>query len=277
MWPRPDAHAASADAPTAAFNEFSSHLFPCPSDWGERVYTTGPWLFRGTDTAVVADGKETTLEQMYKCPDALVGFMAKASLPLYYIGFGSMPCMPQAASQVVSKVLRAAWQHNAAANVVLLSGAAHLSTDALPLDSTEDRQLAEWAREHVCCITHVEHFWLLPHCSIAMHHGGAGTTHCCALHGVPQVIVPVACDQFMMGHAVADQGIGTRTVHRLNDSKLSVHELHEALQRIDKAGVRKRAADVAGCMAAQDGRDIAIAHLEQLVAEHAAKHTPDNK
>ena len=54
--------------------------------------------------------------------------------------------------------------------------------DALPANATVER--------------YVPHAQLLPRCSALVHHGGAGTMFAALAHGLPQVIVPTAADQF---------------------------------------------------------------------------------
>ena len=49
---------------------------------------------------------------------------------------------------------------------------------------------------------------VLPETAAAIHHGGAGTTHALALHGVPQVVVPLAADQHRQAQSVARTGCG---------------------------------------------------------------------
>jgi len=58
----------------------------------------------------------------------------------------------------------------------------------------------------------VSHIRLFEKVSIAVHHGGAGTTHACAMAGCPQVIVPVQFDNSLWGEAVEELGVG-RALH----------------------------------------------------------------
>jgi UDP:flavonoid glycosyltransferase YjiC (YdhE family) len=58
---------------------------------------------------------------------------------------------------------------------------------------------------------------LLPHCAAIVHHGGIGTTSQSLAAGVPQIIRPMAFDQFDNAQRVEKLGCG-RWLHR--DSKL---------------------------------------------------------
>jgi UDP-glucoronosyl and UDP-glucosyl transferase len=53
---------------------------------------------------------------------------------------------------------------------------------------------------------------LLPQCSVVVHHGGAGTTFGCLVHGVPQVVIPQGADNFINAAMVEGAGAGL-TLH----------------------------------------------------------------
>lgn len=55
---------------------------------------------------------------------------------------------------------------------------------------------------------------VLPYCAAAIHHGGAGTAHALALHGVPQVVVPHAADQERQALGVRRSGVGVALAAR---------------------------------------------------------------
>ncbi|MEZ4660059.1 MAG: glycosyltransferase [Caldilineaceae bacterium] len=64
-------------------------------------------------------------------------------------------------------------------------------------------------------LARVEFDAVLPAVGAAIHHGGAGTTHALARHGVPQIVVPHAADQMHQAHGVARSqvGVGIRPQH----------------------------------------------------------------
>ncbi len=51
---------------------------------------------------------------------------------------------------------------------------------------------------------------VLPYAAVAIHHGGAGTTHALVTHAVPQLVVPHAADQARQAEGVARTGVGVR-------------------------------------------------------------------
>ena len=54
----------------------------------------------------------------------------------------------------------------------------------------------------------VPHSWLIPKCSVVVHHGGSGTTAAALLAGVAQVTVPGMMDQFQWAERVAGLDLG---------------------------------------------------------------------
>ena len=49
---------------------------------------------------------------------------------------------------------------------------------------------------------------VFPHLTAVIHHGGVATTHAALLHGVPQVIVPHAGDQFPQAARITQAQVG---------------------------------------------------------------------
>ncbi|KAM3576739.1 hypothetical protein VYU27_001334 [Nannochloropsis oceanica] len=54
----------------------------------------------------------------------------------------------------------------------------------------------------------VPHSWLLPQCSVVVHHGGSGTTAAALRAGIAQVTVPAMMDQFQWAERVAWLDLG---------------------------------------------------------------------
>lgn len=62
---------------------------------------------------------------------------------------------------------------------------------------------------------------VLPRSRIIIHHGGMGTTHAAAVHGVPQIVVPHAADQRGQARRVAHASIGLNlTAHDVRSGAL---------------------------------------------------------
>jgi UDP:flavonoid glycosyltransferase YjiC (YdhE family) len=51
----------------------------------------------------------------------------------------------------------------------------------------------------------------LPHCSVIVHHGGAGTSLAAIAAGIPQVVVPQGADQFLNADSMAQHGCAIRS------------------------------------------------------------------
>lgn len=61
---------------------------------------------------------------------------------------------------------------------------------------------------HVCVQSFLHQAALLPHCSLVVSHGGAGTVLGAAAHGVPQLILPQAADHFRNARALSSANAG---------------------------------------------------------------------
>ena len=70
---------------------------------------------------------------------------------------------------------------------------------------------------------------LLPHCAALIHHGGIGTCAQALQAGLPQLIQPLAFDQFDNGARVQRLGVGTMIPKRSFHAKLIAHRLDDLL------------------------------------------------
>jgi vancomycin aglycone glucosyltransferase len=180
-------------------------------------------------------------------PPAVEAFLA-AGPPPVYVGFGSMP-MPvlKAAAGAALEAIRAHGRR-----LILGQGWAGLEL--------------ENAGDDVLVIGEVNQQALFPRLAVAVHHGGAGTTHTAARAGVPQVVVPQIADQPYHADRVAALGIGA--AH--DGPTLTADSLSAALGVALASETCARAAEVAGQMRA-DGAGTAA----RLLLEAAGrKKTP---
>jgi len=92
---------------------------------------------------------------------------------------------------------------------------------------------------------------LLPHIGALVHHGGIGTTAEALRAGTPQLVVPLAHDQFDNAARVRALGVGG-SVHA---SRLTVGRLVRALRGVAGPDVAARARDVARRFEGADGID----------------------
>ena len=68
---------------------------------------------------------------------------------------------------------------------------------------------------------------LLPHCQAVVHHGGVGTTSQCLAAGIPQIVLPMAFDQFDNADRVLSLGCGSwLAMRQVTVAKLMRHLQH---------------------------------------------------
>jgi rhamnosyltransferase subunit B len=106
---------------------------------------------------------------------------------------------------------------------------------------------------------------LLPHCSAIVHHGGVGTTSQALLAGIPQVIRPLAFDQFDNATRVEGLGCG-RWLRRDKDLARTLAELLSD-QATDDGPLRAAALKLQG----SDAPAAAAREIEKVFAEHGRK------
>ncbi|MEM7222443.1 MAG: glycosyltransferase [Pseudomonadota bacterium] len=207
---------------------YSRNLVPGTAGWPAREYVTGCWYL---DEATG-----------WQAPDALSRFLEAGPSPVY-VGFGSMPAKDSAGlTETVCRALALSGQRG-----LLATGWGGLSK---PADS-----------EHIHVLEAAPHDWLLPRCALAVHHGGAGTTHQVLRWGLPSVVCPVAVDQPFWGRRVAAVGAGPPP---LPQKDLTAEALARALEAALKMATR--AAEIGAAMAEEPGAMGAADLVETLAA-----------
>ncbi|TCL83588.1 MULTISPECIES: glycosyltransferase [unclassified Rathayibacter] len=203
----------------------SPALLPRPDDWPERVHQTGAWFAESAAS-----------------PDPVVSeFLAGG--PFLVASFGSMPTGD--ASLRGDAIVTAARAHGL--RVLLVTGWGGL---ALP---------AECRGPDVLAVRSAPFDAVLPGAALAVHHGGAGTSHAVARAGVPAVVVPVTADQPFWAAQLHRQGLAAAPVplRRLSAGTL-VPAMTDALSR------RERAAEVGRLLRSEHGVQRAVEVLEAL-------------
>jgi len=102
---------------------------------------------------------------------------------------------------------------------------------------------------------------VLPHCSAIVHHGGIGTTAAAIAAGCPQVVLPMAFDQFHNAQQVVELGLG-KSLPRPNRLRLRA-ALAEVLVDSD---LERRGRDFSARTKGRDGAENAADHIESLLA-----------
>lgn len=101
------------------------------------------------------------------------------------------------------------------ANFFIMAAQAAVNMGCLPIlvlagqfTAEEERALRSRLPAEAQIAQHVDLSAVLPHVVTAIHHGGAGVTHALVTHGVPQIIVPHAADQFHQAQGIVRSGVG---------------------------------------------------------------------
>ena len=204
----------------------SPAVVPRPRDWPDFVHLTGFWYL---DTA-----------DAYEPPAPLLRFL-QADRPAVYVGFGSMAGFdPQATLELLVEALDGR-------RAVIAGGWGGLASSALP--------------DSVLCIEAAPHDWLLPRMSLAVHHGGAGTTAAVARAGIPQVVIPHITDQPFWAACVQSLGVGPAPIERRT---LTARNLSAAIDAAESRGMRHAAAALGRRIRAEDGVGEAVRLIEQV-------------
>jgi UDP:flavonoid glycosyltransferase YjiC (YdhE family) len=204
----------------------SPSLLPRPADWPSNALVCGQWLLPA--------GQWTP-------PEKLSEFLAAGEPPVY-IGFGSMGGFePRRMFETIVAGL-------AGRRALFYPGWSGVDISQLPAN--------------ILAIGDTPHDWLLPRTSVAVHHGGSGTTHSAARAGVPSVVVPFAGDQAFWADRLYQAGVAAR----LSGWKaLNATSLTESIQFAERDEVRAHARALGERMRAEDGLQTAVAAIEALV------------
>ncbi len=206
----------------------SPALVPQPADWPGNAHACGQWI--------------PPLAQAWTPDAGLLAFL-DAGEPPVYVGFGSMAGFDSA--RLLEAVVGAVDGRRA----LFSAGWSGIDTACLP------------GNFHV--VGNVPHDWLLPRTSMAIHHGGSGTTHSTCRAGVPAIVVPFAGDQFFWGARLRAAGIMR---HALRGSSITAAKLGEAIAFAGTAAARENAARIGERMRHEDGLAAGVALVERYAS-----------
>jgi UDP:flavonoid glycosyltransferase YjiC (YdhE family) len=199
---------------------WSPALVPRPTDWPGHVDVSG-FLFRPTPE--------------YTPPLELQAFLDSGPPPIY-IGFGSI-------------VLENSEQMSS----ILLDAIADCGVRAII--SRGWSKLGGVERPDIFWLGDCPHEWLFQRVSMVIHHGGAGTTACGLLNGLPTVVVPFFGDQAFWGAMIAAAGSGPEPIHH---KAISVELLVSAIRFCHTEAARSIASNIAAQVKAEDGVEAAV-------------------
>uniref|UniRef100_UPI00117EC727 glycosyltransferase n=1 Tax=Streptomyces sp. NRRL B-24572 TaxID=1962156 RepID=UPI00117EC727 len=204
-------------------------VVPRPGDWPSGADVTGYWWPARPDA--------------WQPPAELVDFL-QAGPPPVFLGFGSMaPGEGERLGELVAAAVK-----RAGVRAVVQAGWAGLSGHGSDLLAIGD----------------VPHDWLFPRTAAVVHHGGAGTTGAGLRAGVPAVPVPVMYDQPFWASRLHALGVAPRPVPFQD---LTAEALGDAVTAcLTEPALRRRAAELARGIAAEDGAAPVLAHIDTVRA-----------
>ncbi len=203
---------------------FSPVLIEPSSSWPQQTVVTGPWCLESTEK--------------WQPPEALIKFLDRGPVPIY-IGFGSM--LHHDAAGFTDKVLSAVKASGKRA--VLATGWGGLS-ETLDIDASQ-----------AFVLEHAPHDWLLPRMTLAVHHGGAGTTAAAVRAGIPSVVIPVFGDQPFWAARLEHLGVAPKAVPR---ESVTEEALAGAILAADAPELRSAAKKLGEKLRAEQGVENAL-------------------
>jgi sterol 3beta-glucosyltransferase len=208
---------------------WSPVILPPSDDWQPRVHTTGYYFL--------------PLDQTFQPPLALDSFL-KSGKPPVCISFGSMVNKD---AERIDAIVREALKQTGNRGIILSgwSGVKKQSSNTL------------------LYIESAPHDWLLPHCKMIIHHGGAGTTSAGLRAGIPNVIVPFMADQPFWGNRAHAIGAGPKPILVKG---LSVEKLVRAIHEAESNAIRERAQIIGQKIRGEDGVKNAAQWIESYAA-----------
>mgnify|MGYP000539566283 CR=1 FL=1 len=160
----------------------SEALCSRPQDWPKSVQITG---FLNLSSK----------NESWQMPEDLKHFLNNGEPPVY-MTFGS--CI----------------QFDLDNSTALMVEAARLSGKRTIIQSDWNEQTKP-NEPNIFCIDRVPHSEIFPHCSLIVHHGGAGTTQAALLAGKPSVVVAHGFDQVYWGNQLQSSGVSGTTLTKL--------------------------------------------------------------
>ena len=220
---------SKAIASQTILHGISPTVIPRPEDWPERYQMVGYWF----EPAIPG----------WTAPRPLQRFLDEGPPPIY-LGFGSMSTRnPEQTTALLLEAVRRSGQR-----AILAAGWAGLKSDNLPTS--------------IMMVEEVPHNWLFPRVSVAVHHGGAGTTAAAFRAGVPSIIVPHFADQYFWARRAKQLGVSPEPIAR---KKLTSARLAEALSQVaTDRQMRQRAGTLAEKLQREDGVQRAVQIIEHL-------------
>jgi sterol 3beta-glucosyltransferase len=206
----------------------SQALVPQPKDWPAHALVTGAW------TSPTQGTMDAPLQEFL------------SSGPVVYAGFGSMKDTRGAARAAV--IVEAA--RLLGFKTLLVTGWGGLEPSTEHVDAPD-----------VMVRSSVPHAEVLPQVAVAIHHGGAGTTHAMIRAGIPSVIMPFVADQPWWAARLKVLGLGPGALSKSMTNPLALKRA--LVKAIECADAVRTAAEF---MALEDGLGRALGVIEDAEA-----------
>ncbi|MBO9355440.1 glycosyltransferase [Bordetella petrii] len=204
----------------------SAALLPAPTDWPDNATLCGQWLEPAAAWS----------------PAAELEHFLNAGEPPVYLGFGSMMGFDRDA------LLQTLLEGLQGERVLFYPGWSGLPDFPLP--------------ENWLAIGNTPHGRLFPRVSMAIHHGGSGTTHSACRAGIPSVVLPFAGDQYFWAHQLARLGVAKTPIAT---KQLDADAIRQAVQFAKSTQARSRALAVAEAMSRENGTATALAEIARYM------------
>ncbi|WP_175997878.1 glycosyltransferase [Burkholderia stabilis] len=202
----------------------SPALLSGPTDWPSNVQACGQWR----------------VDALAWTPPAELSAFLDSGDPPVYIGFGSMAGFDRAA--MADALVHAL----AGRRALFYPGWSGIDGSRLPAN--------------VRVIGDTPHDWLFPRTSMAIHHGGSGTTHSAARAGIASVVVPFAGDQFFWADRLRKLGV---TDVPVAGRRVDAAALARAIAFAERGDTKARAAALGARIAQEDGLTLAVSAIER--------------
>lgn len=214
----------------------SPSLIPSPADWDDNHRVTG--FFNVVDD-----------DEQWKMPEDLAQFIKEGPAPLF-IGFGSMTTVSSRIDTTMALLEEAVTM--AGCRAIIQANVSHVR------QQKNDNPDIYWLGK-------APHRVIFPHCSLVVHHGGAGTTQAASLAGRAQVVVNHIADQPFWATILERAGI---SAGHINARKVNAKKLAKLiLDALDDPRYEERALVVAQQMQRENGVDVAIREIEKITIQ----------
>lgn len=117
--------------------------------------------------------------------------------------------------------------------------------------------------ELILPVESLPHRLVFPHCSVVIHHGGAGTTQMATLCGCPSIVVEHLVDQRFWGNELKRIGVCPAVIDR---RKLNSKKLLKAIKQIqENPKYKEDAVKASQIMQSEGGVDNVVKAIEELI------------